>query len=429
MAHIFMRLVVLFLIPLGGYAQTGKVFNIGDAMPSLTFRNVFNPAGPQLSTQDYKGKLVIIDFWNRWCGSCIEAFPKMEKLQKEFGDKIKILLVTTDKKEEVGKLFKRFKIPELTILYGDTILNSMFPHIAVPHHVWINPNGRIQFITDGYNATTQNISKVLEGKKFMLPLKKELEDIDSDADLWKEGNGRFQKYITNYSFIMSRVKDNWEHGFGFSKDTASNTCGFKFVNSGLLDLYKVAFCEAVDYSTKDFYYNNRVQFIGAGVRTFFDYPDKSDSIPAWEERNLICYESKWQTQNDSLAYQYLQDDANRYFPFSVKVENKEVPCYILKLAPGFTGSKPATNKKLFEYTDSTFILKNMPIGNIVESLNNIELFKATPVVDETNYTAGVDIQLKNAFTDITNLQKQLLLNSILLEQGTRKIRMLVISLK
>jgi len=427
MAHIFMRLVVLFLIPLGGYAQTGKTFNIGDIMPPLTFSNTFNQPGSPLSPQDYKGKLVIIDFWSHWCGSCIEAFPKMEKLEKEFSNKIKILLVTPDKKEEVVKLFKRFKVPELTILYGDTLLSSMFPHITVPHHVWINPDGRIQFITDGYNATAQNILKVLEGKKILLPLKKELEDIDRDADLWKEGNGRFQKYITNYSFNMSRVNENWDHGSGFTKDTVSKTCGFKFVNSPLIDLYKVAFEGAIDYQVGYFGMNNRVQLIGSRVHGFLDYPVNSDSIPAWEERNIICYESKWKTQNDSVAFKYLQDDANRFFPFAVKVETKDVSCYILKLAPGFSGIKSSNKEKLFEYTDSTFILKNMPVSYIIESMNHQELFKTIPVIDETNYSADIDINLKNAFTDIETLKKQLLQNGLQLEKGLRKLRMLVIS--
>ncbi len=430
MAHKFMRLVVLFLMPLGTYAQTNKTFNIGDSMPLITFSNVYNQHHVPLSPQDYKGKLVIIDFWSHWCGSCIEAFPKMEKLQKEFGDKIKVLLVTPDKKEDVIKLFKRFKIPELTILYADTLLSSMFPHITVPHHVWINPDGRIQFITDGYNATAQNISKVLEGKTIKLQLKKELTDVDIDADLWKEGNGRFQKYITNYSFVMSKVKENW-HGGGFSflRDTNNRTCSFKFVNVPLLDFYRVAFGGAIDFMVTDFASSNRIQIIGAAVHEFLDYPVETDSIPSWEERNLICYESKWKIQNDSLAYQYLRDDANRFFPFSVKVETKEVACYILKRASNFSGTKSDSEEKVFEYTDSFYTQRNMPILYFVESLRSSELLKHLPVVDETNYTENVDLHLTNAFTNIETLRNQLLQNGFLLEEGKRKIRMLVIDNK
>jgi hypothetical protein len=353
----------------------------------------------------------------------------MEKLQKEFGDKIKVLLVTPDKKEEVVKLFKRFKLPELTILYADTILSHMFPHITVPHHVWINPDGRIQFITDGYNATSKNVLKVLEKKEIKLQLKTEVTDLDGEADLWKEGNGRFQKYITNYSFTMSKINENWHTGFGFYKDTINNTCGFKFVNSLLLDLYKVAFSGAINYLIKDFTQNNRIQFSSKEVREFFEYPTDSDSIPSWIKRNSISYESKWKIQNDSLAYQYLRDDANRFFPFFAKVETKEVTCYILKKAPHFSGTRSMDKEKVFDYTDSSYIQKNTPVLYLIESLNGIELFKNSPVIDETGYTANVDIHMTNAFTDIGTLKKQLLQNGFLLEEGKRKIQMLVIGNK
>lgn len=424
-----MRLVVLFIIPLGCYAQFNQTFNIGDSIPPLVFRSIFNQPGTSISLSDYKGKLIIIDFWNRWCGSCIEAFPKMEKLQKEFGNKIKILLVTTDKGEALVKLFKQIRMPSLSIVSNDTVLNNMFPHITVPHHVWINPDGRIQFITDGYNATSQNVSKVLGRKAIKLQLKTELTDVDADADLWKEGNGRFQKYITNYSFAMSKINEDWHTGFGFYKDTVNNTCGFKFVNSLLLDLYKVAFGGNINYYFKDYTQNNRIQFSSKEVSDFFKYPIETDSIPAWEQRNSISYESRWKIKNDSLAYHYLQDDASRFFPFNINVEIKEVACYILKKAPHFSGTKYLNKEKVFDYTDSTYIQKNTPVLYLIESLNGIQLFKNTPVIDETFYTESIDISMTNAFTDIVTLKKQLFKNGFILEEGKRKMRMLVIGSK
>lgn len=429
MAHKLMRLVVLFLIPLGSYSQLQKTFSIGDAMPSMTFSNIFAKPGTSISLNDYKGKLIILDFWNRWCGSCIEAFPKMEKLQSEFGDKIKILLVTSDKDEAVSKLFKRFKLPSLTIISNDSILNNMFPHIAVPHHVWINPDGRVQFITDGYNATKENISKVLNGQNVQLHLKNEVTDVDEESDLWKEGNGRLQKYINNYSFAMRKVNEIGSTNYAFIKDTINRTCGFRFVNTSLLDIYKIAFGGSVILTDKDFAYSNRIQFDCPSCFDFFQYPGATDSIPAWEERNLVCYESKWKLNNDSLAYQYLQSDANKFFPFSVRVENIETPCYILKKINGLSNSKEGNKEKYLRYTGASYLLKNMPVSVLVKSLNGITLFKKMPIVDETNFSSNIDIHLTNAFSDIEVLTKQLLKNGLLLELSNRKMKILVIDAK
>lgn len=430
MTHKLLRLFPVFLIPLGSYSQHISILNIGDSMPSITSHNIFNKPDTSISLSDYKGRLVIIDFWNRWCGTCIEGFPKMEQLQSEFGDKIKILLVTNDKDHELMKLFEKVKLPNLTIISNDTILNTMFPHASVPHHVWVSPNGIVQFITDAYNATPKNVSKFLEGKKLNLRLKKEAMDIDKESDLWKEGNGRLQKYIHSYSFGMSNLNRIINTtSYSFEKDSINNTCGFKFLNIPLLVLYKIAFGGSVNYESKDFYNNNRVRFNIPSGDKFFNYPVETDSIPQWEQNNVISYESKWNLNNDTLAYEYLREDANRFFPFSVQVESKNVDCFIIKRADNFGAIISANKKSLWEYTDSSFILKNMPISIVIESLNGLELFKETPVIDETSCSSNIDIRLIDAFTNLERLKNQLLKNGLLLERAKRNMRVLVISSK
>jgi len=425
-----MRLIFLCLIPLGGHSQNDQTLSIGDSMPLITFKEIFNKSGTSISLSDYKGKLIIFDFWNKWCPSCIEAFPKMEKLQEEFGDRIKILLITNDTNKDLIKLFKKIKQPALPILSDDSILCRMFPHATVPHHVWINPDGRIQFITDGYNATSQNVSKILDGKDVKLNVKKEATDVDKNSELWKEGNGRLQKFIHSYSFAMTKLNEIIDATYcKYIKDTVNNTCYFKFVNIPILNFYKIAFGGNIVFTSSEFTYNNRIQFKFPEGDKFFKYPDDTDSIPGWEERNLVCYEAKWRVGNDSLAYQYLQNDANKFFPFSVKVEATEVHCYVLKKLNHLSDTKFKNKENSIKYTDSSYSLKNMPPLVLVKSLNNLALFRKLPVVDETNYTANIDIYLLNAFKDIVELKKQLLARGLALEEGRRRIKMLVIGPK
>lgn len=427
MAHKIMRLVVLFLIPLGSYSQLHKTLNIGDSIPPMTFRNIFNKPGTTLSINSFRGKLIILDFWNVWCGSCIEAFPKMEKLQQQFGDKIKVLLVTNNDDEEIKRLFTKIKSPGLTIISGDSVLNNSFPHNTVPHHVWINPDGRVQFITDGYNATEANITKVLKGENFNLHVKNEAADFEIDSSLWKEGNGRLQKYITGYSYGMRKVEEYGGGMMSFIKDTINKTSGFKFVNISLCDLYKIAF--GGSFNTSEFYYNNRILYRIPGGDKRFKYPSYPDSILNWEKENVICYESRWKLENDTLAYQYLQHDVNRLFPYSVKAENAEVMCYSLSCLDNSAPVITSGEDKIFEYTDTSFCMKNMPVSALVGTLNGLDLFKSTPVVDDTYLTKNIDVVIRNAFTNIAELKIQLLKNGFALQPGRKKIKMLVIGNK
>lgn len=427
MAHKTMRLMVLFLIPLVCFSQYSKRVSIGDTLPSLSFTNIFNHPGSSICLSDFKDKLIILDFWNRWCHACISAFPKMENLQKKFGDKIKILLVTSDTDEDLVKLFKRVKLPTLPIISNDSILNSMFPHVTVPHHIWIKPGSKVQFITDGLTTTEENIVKVLDGRDLNLHIKNEVIDFQKDSALLKEGNGRLQKYITGYSIGMTKIEENESTIWSMFKDTANKAIGFKFVNTPLIDLYKMAF--GYSLTNSEFKNDNRLIFNSPYINKYLSRPTELEKLNNWAENNLVCYESKWNGSSDSLAYQYLQNDVNKFFTFSVKVEIKEVSCYVLKTKNTFASLKSGNNEKVFEYSDTSFILKNMPVSTIIESLNDLPLFKKSPVINETNYSSNINIKLIKSFTDIITLKQELLENGFILEEGKKKIRMLVIDSK
>ena len=420
-----MRLMVLFLIPLGSYAQKIKPLNIGDTLPPIFFKNIFNDPGVSISLNDYKGKLIILDFWNKWCAGCVASFPEMEKLQKKFGNKIKVFLVTTDSDTDALKLFKRVKLPSLPIITGDTLLTNMFPHMTVPHHVWINPKGVVQFITDGYNTTENNIEKILQGNNLSLHFKNEVDDFNDNVPFWQEGNGRLQKYIACYSFGMKRIEENTSTHWSMTKDTVNKTIGFKFLNISLLELYKMAFGYSIYYSP--YKHINRVGFDVSRNRNDFKPPTNYDSLDEWAKNNLVCFESKWMGVKDSLAFQHLQDDVNKFFPYSVKVENREVFCYSLTFVPNYIFKNPSDKKAEIYWEGDKFSLTHLPISVLVESLNGMNIFDSIPVIDETDFKDNIDISLINAFKDIATLEKKLLQQGLILKQKKKILPMMIIS--
>ncbi len=65
--------------------------------------------GSQLQVADFKGKVVIINFWASWCAPCMEEFPSLVKLLQTFGSDLVLLAVSQDSEEsDIVSFLKSF---------------------------------------------------------------------------------------------------------------------------------------------------------------------------------------------------------------------------------------------------------------------------------------------------------------------------------
>ena len=68
--------------------------------------------GKEITFSSLKGKLVILSFWASWCGPCVEEFPSMISLLKQFPDQIVMVAISSDyTQEDISIFFSSLKIP------------------------------------------------------------------------------------------------------------------------------------------------------------------------------------------------------------------------------------------------------------------------------------------------------------------------------
>jgi thiol-disulfide isomerase/thioredoxin len=115
-------------------------------------------SGKKINLSDFKGKIVILDFWATWCGPCRRGVPDLVDIQKEFKNKVVVIGISLDDQRTINDIMpfmKQYGI-NYPIVYGTNKVVMDYGNIqAIPTSFVIDRNG---FIVD------QNIGLVPKAK-------------------------------------------------------------------------------------------------------------------------------------------------------------------------------------------------------------------------------------------------------------------------
>jgi thiol-disulfide isomerase/thioredoxin len=102
-------------------------------------------SGKTVKLSDYKGKVVLLEFWATWCPPCRASVPGLEKLHKAYRDKGLVLLaVSMDEggEDEVRSYIKESGIT-YTVLKGTEDIAIKYQVRSIPMMLVLNKEGKI----------------------------------------------------------------------------------------------------------------------------------------------------------------------------------------------------------------------------------------------------------------------------------------------
>ncbi len=157
--RLFFRGLSIKLSPLPRLVNVCQIFKLSD---------VHYFASQKVTLETFKGKWLFLDFWFTGCTSCINSFPKINRLQQKFGDRATFMLVglnETQRNKDIVQLYEKFRKGQklnIPIAY-DSILVTRWKINSMPHVLIINPEGVLYNISDGRDFTENNIRSLLDG--------------------------------------------------------------------------------------------------------------------------------------------------------------------------------------------------------------------------------------------------------------------------
>jgi peroxiredoxin len=144
----------------------------GAVAPDFVMKDL---TGKDVRLSDYKGKIVILDFWATWCGPCIASFPHTQEVAAKYKDQDVVVLAsgTSDTIESFKKWIpaNQPKFPNLVFAFDpnerggatfDDRASSKFYHVVgIPTQFIIGRDGKIAATLVGYDKGDTRSEAVL----------------------------------------------------------------------------------------------------------------------------------------------------------------------------------------------------------------------------------------------------------------------------
>ena len=141
-------IIFIFLITSVVAEELPNIKNIVIHKVPKTYDNVIflDKKDQKIIINEYKGKLLLLNFWATWCEPCKEEMPSLDKLQVNSElDKIKIFAINIGKEnlDKINKFFVDLDIKNFEPYFDPpTTLAKTFSLRGVPTSILINKEGQ-----------------------------------------------------------------------------------------------------------------------------------------------------------------------------------------------------------------------------------------------------------------------------------------------
>ena len=365
-----------------------KALKIGDTFIPPPAVKLMRGTDKSFDWKALEDKVVLIDFFDTFCGTCIQIMPKLQQLEKKHADKFKVITVTWQDKATIEKLFatneylKENKV-NLPVVYDDTYFKSIFPHKAAPHEILIY-KGKVHAITNSNGITEENILNLYAG----LPISVRVKDDYATGDVLAQMTGQ-QKTIkagTIFSGYQEGVEfESWR----FKRDSITGLYKSSCYNTGIMETLRVLIHKARLKES----YMPRIERVHWKVKDSTKYYNFKNEEGWWKE-NAICYERyDIKERPDSLQALVIMQDFLSFYGVKIYQEKRKIKCLVLKPCPVVPYTADPDAKKI------TYVGTNVLTGFLDLSE------KFPPAVDLVN-DRKIEIEIRD-YNDLEGMNVQL----------------------
>lgn len=110
--------------------------------------------GKNLRLQEFRGQVVMLNFWASWCGPCRQEMPLLDQLYQRYSRLgFTLLGVNVDENpQDAEKILKDIPVSFPILLDSQGMVSELYQVDAMPTTVLIDRDGNLRFLHRGYKA-------------------------------------------------------------------------------------------------------------------------------------------------------------------------------------------------------------------------------------------------------------------------------------
>jgi peroxiredoxin len=122
---------------------------ISELAPDFTLKTL---DGPNLRLEEYRGQVVLINFWASWCGPCRQEMPILDRLHRRYEDAGFVVLGVNVEGEisPAQEIVDKTKVTFPVLIDEGQLVSELYQLEAMPSTVVIDRDGVVRYVHRGY---------------------------------------------------------------------------------------------------------------------------------------------------------------------------------------------------------------------------------------------------------------------------------------
>ena len=120
--------------------------------------------GSPVSLADYRGRIVILEFWATWCGPCRSSLPSLEVISRQYRDRgVSVLLINEQETAERVRQWAGDRFTAPSLLDQDGRVGEQYQLRGLPRLFMLDQAGRVVYAHEGYGGWLERNLKLILG--------------------------------------------------------------------------------------------------------------------------------------------------------------------------------------------------------------------------------------------------------------------------